>query len=374
LIEDPRKEVKAMRRMMVGAVAVAMGAAAWAQDGEAAGPRLVVDPPVVDLGRMLDVEDKVESVRLRNDGDADLLIKRILSSCTCTAVSIGEYVGQAGEREIEVNLTLTPGEEIDLNVTFSPIGRSHEYSQPITIISDDPQTPRLVVQAKAWVDPLVRVDPRVLDFGRVERGQTVQREVTVTGRTEDFNVSRMSAGTLFRNVSTEILGLEEVEEHGQKVRRVRIMVTLDADRAPGPLEGQGSIRTNDPRRMLVGLMIRGSIFDDLIAPAVVRFGTNEAGSEVKQTFTLKSRSGRSFRVVGIQTVSGEAAGERPASVRWTARPTEGENGASEHEVTVTLPNSDAAGSFRGELIITTDLEGEEEARIPYNGIIRVAQR
>ncbi|HET6446208.1 MAG TPA: DUF1573 domain-containing protein, partial [candidate division Zixibacteria bacterium] len=51
-------------------------------------PSIIVETTNLDLGNVINGEIVSRNLTLRNDGDADLVIDSIITSCTCTEASI----------------------------------------------------------------------------------------------------------------------------------------------------------------------------------------------------------------------------------------------------------------------------------------------
>lgn len=74
-------------------------------------------------------DDKVEHIfNLINDGERDLIIRNVRSSCGCTAVSPSKKV-------------IAPGETAPIKVVFDSTGKKGKQTKTITVITNDPQNP-----------------------------------------------------------------------------------------------------------------------------------------------------------------------------------------------------------------------------------------
>jgi hypothetical protein len=75
----------------------------------------------------------------KNNGKSDLIIRKIRSSCGCTTVSP------------KVNL-LKPGEESSLSASFKTSGFTGRQTKSITVITNDPKRPTVVLQLSGTVN------------------------------------------------------------------------------------------------------------------------------------------------------------------------------------------------------------------------------
>ena len=98
----------------------------------AAVPRIVCDEAVYNFGEKSNVEDVIHTFQIRNDGNATLEIKQARPACGCTVANIS-------------NKTVPPGETIQIETRLSLRGRVGQQHKTITVESNDPKTPALVL-------------------------------------------------------------------------------------------------------------------------------------------------------------------------------------------------------------------------------------
>jgi hypothetical protein len=81
-----------------------------------------------DFGTMKQGEKKEHTFIISNNGKSDLFIRRVRSSCGCTAVAPSKKV-------------IAAGESAPIKVTFDSRGKRGRQSKSITVITNDPKTP-----------------------------------------------------------------------------------------------------------------------------------------------------------------------------------------------------------------------------------------
>jgi hypothetical protein len=114
-------------------------------------PRLAVDDPIHDFGRL--AADAVVShrFRLRNAGNAPLAISKVNVSCGCTTTAVGKE-------------TLAPGEETTLEATFHASGDQGPVRKVMQVLSNDPASPSFTLTFVANVQSEVLVPSDQLWF------------------------------------------------------------------------------------------------------------------------------------------------------------------------------------------------------------------
>lgn len=169
----PTKRGLQPRMLAIAAVAaVALAAGLFAASGwlapptstaPAAGaqgttPRLVVSPAVYDLGQLSQAKGIVTvTLAVSNDGDADLVIREMETSCGCTRAALvvdgrtGPWFGMRGHGPWPVGWSarLRPDQQATLRVEYDPDAHGI-YRGPIdrvvAIYSNDPSRPQVQVR------------------------------------------------------------------------------------------------------------------------------------------------------------------------------------------------------------------------------------
>jgi len=339
-------------------VATAIAQSEQAETEAKQSPTLELSVPEVDFGEVRDPEEYTKVIQLTNTGDAPLHVFELSSTCGCTVPKLGSTeVGEGKSRTVDQ--WIKPGESIDMSITLRTFGKRDDVNQKVTINSNDPQRPSLVLPVKAFVEPLVRITPWVMDFGDIEKDGEKTIEAVVTTPLKDFNLRRVSFGT--RVLRARKTSVEDIELDGRQVRRITLEVTLKNPADVGPLAIPGTMRTTSEERALVTLMTRANVLGDLDLPRMLRFGVFSVGETPEQTFRVSHRKGGDFKILDIRADQTE--------IKWNAAPSE-EGG---YEVEIALLR-DQPGSLRDKLTIETNVPGEEYIEVPIQGIARVAGR
>jgi hypothetical protein len=143
----------------------------------AAGPRLAVTAPEFSFGEIWQGVRLTHVFRIRNGGDAPLLIDRVRTSCGCTAALLSER-------------RLAPGDVAQLRVTFDSRRFVGPVVKSISLFSNDPLRHVAKLTLRGRVRAQVRFEPSSLNFGVVPPGKPSDLRVRITNtgdRTLDFN-------------------------------------------------------------------------------------------------------------------------------------------------------------------------------------------
>jgi hypothetical protein len=137
-------------------------------------PRIEVDQPRFNFGKRWSTDPTVKhDFVIRNDGQLPLRILGVVSDCGCTAV---------GAKNVE----LEPGKSWNLPVSLEPSHLSPIVALKVTVISNDPVTPRLDLRITGLIQVPVKIDPHNgMYFGQIRKDDAPQKTLILTNNTAD---------------------------------------------------------------------------------------------------------------------------------------------------------------------------------------------
>lgn len=199
--------------------------AAPAAASGAPAPKIVCAEPIFDFGEMNNTEFVEHDYPIRNEGQTSLEITDVRASCGCTAVKPSQDV-------------IPPGGEASIRARLDLRGRMGMQVKTITVNSNDPQTPSLVLQLKGTALQVLRAEPSSLFFGRVEPGAVRSRTFdVVSGRGPIQIVS-------FRTDNPGLQVAPVAAEPGADGSRHRYELTLDPALPEGNVSGSVFVKTD----------------------------------------------------------------------------------------------------------------------------------
>ncbi len=105
-----------------------------------AAPQITVDSSMYEFGTVLEGVVVTHTFVLTNAGDQSLAISRVRTSCGCTTTALAKK-------------DLAPGESVNLDAIFDTVGYGgRTVTKMIYVESNDPATPKLVLQVKGTVN------------------------------------------------------------------------------------------------------------------------------------------------------------------------------------------------------------------------------
>lgn len=101
----------------------------YSKDQLESAPKMVFDETSFNFGTITQGEKVNHSFKFRNEGKSELVIRKISTSCGCTAVNSNPGV-------------IKPGESSSIDITFNSADKTNRQNKSITIICNDPTNSR----------------------------------------------------------------------------------------------------------------------------------------------------------------------------------------------------------------------------------------
>ncbi|MDF1809013.1 MAG: DUF1573 domain-containing protein [Phycisphaerales bacterium] len=311
---------------------------------------LVFASKTQDTGEILDTELFTMSYLFRNTGAGPLTITQVKPSCGCTVPELAKK-------------TYMPGEAGTLEIAFDPKGKRGAVSRTITIFTDSELTPNETIVVRALVKPVILIEPMVIPFDALTKGETSTKEFKIFGRTDDFKVTRVTVDNS-KTFDIEIVNDGEVEKNGEKMILNTVRVTIRKDAKPDNHRGMFSIRTNDERKPIFTLSAVARVLGDLkMNPIRVTMGRMAVGDEFEREFHVTSKSNTAFEIKNAY------ANSVALDAVYTYEPVDPER-RNDWIVRVTGKVIAPAPRFNTQLHILTDVQDEEQLTVQMYGQLR----
>lgn len=171
-----------------------------------------------------DFGDRVSGDRLshrfafKNNGNCDLHIEKIESTCSCTAALSSDDI-------------ISPGDSGSIEVIFETGNRTGLSEKQILVFSDDPDSPITILTLHAFLQVYLAVDPVDIHYGRIRSDEIIEKQISITGLDiDDVKIDRISVqnSNLNRAFSMQIDDFRP-----SKANRLEIRLILDPSKIPG---------------------------------------------------------------------------------------------------------------------------------------------
>jgi hypothetical protein len=312
----------------------------------AAGPRAVVDEPVYDAGPVSPGDEVRHDFVIRNAGERPLEIVEVRPACGCT---VADY-----------DRTIAPGESGKIHAVVDTTGFAGGIAKGLTVLTNDPDNPRLVITVKATVEPAVFLRPGFARFIQPrDAGVGSVEQIVFTSTKDDLEITDVQSPYPFLEVDARPATDDEKQEEGKGKQWV-VTLSLDYDAAPiGALADYVRLTTNHPKQKEVTIPVSGFVRPLVVlTPETADFGEVEVAEKTEAALVLKNYAQRDM------AISLDTASSLPPGVAVDVEPTKE---GREFLVHVTLAPELPAGPFAGTIRLKTDHPERPSIEIPLKG-------
>ena len=209
-----------------------------------AGPKAEFEPTSFDIGKPIEGE-KVKAVfQVKNTGDADLEILKVITGCGCT---------QAKATESKI----LPGKVTTVEAIFNTAGYHNQIRKHITVTTNDPAHQAVELRIEGEVVPIAELKPQsYLNLGDLKPGTISLNDVTLVPRVDQpFRLLRVES----TGKQVSVLQYDRKKNRaGNYVLKIRVI----AGNAPTRFYEQLSIVTDLPGNPAIRFPIYGNIVSD----------------------------------------------------------------------------------------------------------------
>jgi len=273
---------------------------------------------------------------LRNDGDSPLAIEALEPTCYCTSAKADQW-------------EIAPGASTTIRVTIDPSDFVGMVTKGVEILTNDPKTPKQLVDVDLDIRPGIAVIPPELDAGAVPPAGSKRLQVDLkAARTRPFKVKSAIAELPFVSVEPEPLELEERAG-------TRLVVKVLPGAPPGPFAGKIVVETDDASRPRIEIPVRGVGAGGVaIHPARILFDAAAAGADLGSVAV----SGKAVKVTRVSTSSPQIEAVLHPNTDGTYR------------VNVRVAAGAKPGRVMAKVIVATTDAGQPEVSFPVMGMVR----
>jgi hypothetical protein len=213
----------------------------------AKGPKIKFREESKDFGKMKQGKILTHVFVFKNEGDETLVIKRVKTSCGCTAALLSK-------KEI------APGAEGEIKLTYNTKGYQGKNTKYIDVESNDPAQPRkrLTVSAEIEVLPRPRIflDRYAIDLGLVLENEEIQAKTKVKNRGElELRVDCVHKRASFFSGGQKITFPLKIAAGKEADLEIRI----PPSKRKGVMREYVVIKSNDPMKANLSLYLSGYV-------------------------------------------------------------------------------------------------------------------
>lgn len=203
------------------------------------GPRLSLSSFTLNMGKISNDEPTTQTLDITNKGGEPLRIHSVQGSCPCVRAWP------------EVN-PIPPGRTTPLHIEMDPfkISGFQCYEKSVSVRSNDPAQGVAVINVLCDIEPEFTVEPPIIEFGNVAKGETVEkpllvRQIEDEPRLEVTQIKSRTPGD--RGIEWRVEPVAEESWAAPNHAEYRIFAKITPSVRPGPLRDSVYIMTNVER-------------------------------------------------------------------------------------------------------------------------------
>ncbi|MCB1050043.1 MAG: DUF1573 domain-containing protein [Acidobacteria bacterium] len=314
------------------------------------GPKLVAPQPNFAFGQMLKGEKGEHPFLIQNQGDAALVLKNIRTSCGCTTVGVETK-------------RLAPGESFELVVTFDSQSFHGSVEKRVTVESNDPQNPTLVLIFSAQIIADLVCQPELLTLNDIAPGQQKDAIIWVQAdQLERLDISEIKAEPAFLKARVQ----------SQTDKSAELVVEIDGRLFPPKtpkLHGSVAFKSNSAAQPWTRIPVHLQVLQPLVAEPdyVSLFGLIQ-GKGGQARLRLSGTAIKQLSSADLQVeIQRPGAGAESLSDYFQINFLEADSGKTlELVVKPEMPQ----GRFVGRLLINTHIAEWPTVLIPVRGNVQ----
>lgn len=200
-------------------------------------PKAVLPQAQFDFGEVRLGDPVHHRFVIQNGGRLPLTVETARSECACTTT-------------VQPGGTIAAGDAGWVDMSFDTTGAAGDRLRTVTLETNDPTQPEIVVSLRGTVRPDVSLSPDHVFFGRVPRGVSRTRIVEVDTEPEVSILRVRKDSTRFEL---------RVENREPPETGLRIHVTLRPQRRSGPFDDVLEVTTSSERQATIAVPVLGYV-------------------------------------------------------------------------------------------------------------------
>jgi hypothetical protein len=210
-------------------------------------PRIEFESAERDFGSVKQGEILNHIFKFKNTGEVPLLIKRVRTTCGCTAALISDR-------------TIAPGQKGEVKVAFNTTGYAGEIRKYIYVETNDPKEPnkQLSVVAEIDVPPHaeINLDRFTIDLGLILENEKIQTRVNIKNKGElELRVIPSHKNALFYVDGERVKSPIKIAAGNN----TDLKIELNPKRQGGLLREYIMFKSNDPIKSSLSLYVSGYV-------------------------------------------------------------------------------------------------------------------
>ena len=318
----------------------------------------LTEPATFEFGTLPQLSGGKHTWEIKNVGEVDLEITMGKTTCSCTVAKLKSDDGVA-----KPMLVIKPHESTKIDVEWQTKTFHDDYSQGVTLTTNDPAHASVSINVHGKVHPPVIVAPsETIAFNSVSNEETQHARIAVYSRDRPetkltkFKTSRPE----WLVARSEPLSSKDCESLRAKAGH-SVIVDIKPGMPLGRFQEELVIETDHPLRTDLKITITGNMIGPIsVIPDRVRMPSVSSDKGASRDLTLLVRGGTPTK---FEVLS------HPEKVDVKITPDDTPTQHGRYKMTVTVAPGTSAGPVNGEIVLKTDNATAAELKIPVTVLI-----
>lgn len=337
-------------------------------------PKVVIDEDLIyHFGTKAQLTKFEKDWVVKNEGKGTLTLKLEAPACSCTVAGFQKKDTVTGETKVTgETIDIPPGGQHPVHFTWETRTYNEKYRKPVTILTNDPEHPRLEFAAEGEVFPAVVVYPSdTIEYSELSTDETSHRMGVALFSPDmpEMKIVKISTSKPeLVTVAQEPLSADDCKSLKVKAG-YRIHVDIHRGLPLGAFREEVIVLTDHPKKPETRLILSGKMVGPItVLPAQRVYLTDvssSAGVEKDLTLLVRGQRETKFEVaqapknLKVEVVPGDKdpKGGKTSKV-------------SRYRMIVTIPPGCPVGTIEDLIILKTDHPQAGELRIPVNIVVR----
>lgn len=305
-------------------------------------PIIFCPEPTKNFGVLYVSEEWKHSFVVTNQGTADLVINSVQKDCGCTEAKADA-------------MRIAPGDSTKVNVVFNSGQHPTKTKKKVTLLTNDPLTPKASLEFVGEVTSAFRFSPPTFpQFGSLPKGATSERsiDIIVTAKEPIELLDAKGSSPLIRTT------LAKVAEAPEPTYRLTALLEIPDDYAERFIRDDILIGTTFERENTIRFSVYAGIEPEVsISPSFMNFHSVQKSQYPSRSVYIQSRRGQVFEITDIEHNLDGFEIE-------TVKEDTGDQGGTRYKITAKMTDAfNKEGFFRDQMLIRTTLKTQSEIQI-----------
>ncbi len=206
-------------------------------------PRIEVDNEVYSFGEVYRGTLLDHTFKIKNAGDADLVISNVDRDCGCTIFKLPKDI-------------LAPGEEAEINVKVNTLSQEGEIDKKVTLTTNDRLEPETILSITGKVLRIAAIEPSKIRLRDIRPGEEIPEQIVRIIPEKGYDVKVQSVISNNPNISARLVGSDEKE--------IRIGVKISSNTDKSFVMGNVRAMTNREEEPVLRIPVKVSIHQPYI--------------------------------------------------------------------------------------------------------------